>query len=156
MSEPHYSKPPPVVHHLVAKDFVLGGDRQLEIERLRAELAAKRRKTTRQHRPRVAPPDGLRTMAEAAAKLGCSIKTLKGHVASGALKYVAVGHGTARQQRRFADTDLDAFIATKTRKDISCLSDATRAPRSGNTIFKSEVIAFSARPSARPGAKPKR
>jgi hypothetical protein len=157
MNESDHIKSPPIIHHLVAKSFVLGGDRQLEIERLRAELqAAKQRQTTRQHRPRVAPPNGLRTLAEAAAKLGCSIKTLKGHIASGALNYVALGHGTARQQRRFTDTDLDAFIEAQTRKDIACLSDATRARRTGSTIFKSEVIAFSARRNARPDAKPKR
>src|SRR4051794_10569450 len=45
------------------------------------------------HQRTLRPPGGLRTPAEAAAKLGCSIKTLNGHVAAGALKYVIIGHG---------------------------------------------------------------
>src|SRR5215510_4634421 len=53
----------------------------------------------RQHPPR--PPDGLRTSAEAAAKLGCSIKTLNGHIANGDLKYVIIGHGIKRPRRYF-------------------------------------------------------
>ena len=53
------------------------------------------------------PSDGLRTPAEAAARLGCSIKTLNGHVAAGALKYVIIGHGTKRPRKMFTDADLD-------------------------------------------------
>src|SRR5262245_4967843 len=60
-------------------------------------------------KPRLPPSDGLKSAAQAAAKLGCSIKTLNGHVASGALKYVALGHGRRRQRRMFADADLDEF-----------------------------------------------
>src|SRR5262245_38763671 len=61
--------------------------------------------------PLVAPlPDGLRTPAEAARKLRCSIKTLFAHVASGALRYVDIGRGTKRPHRMFTDADLDAFI----------------------------------------------
>ena len=102
------------------------------------------------------PPDGLRTPAEAARKLRCSIKTLNGHVASGALRYVIIGHGKKRPRIRFTDADLDQFIANQTRKDVPCPSTATRAPRSGNTTSSGEVIAFSAQPRPRPGAKPKR
>src|SRR5262249_7627149 len=47
---------------------------------------------SRQHKPRIRPSDGLRTKTEAAAKLGCSTKTLDGYVSTGALRYVAVGH----------------------------------------------------------------
>src|SRR5215471_13952830 len=60
-------------------------------------------------KPRQSPPDGLKTAAQAAAKLNCSIKTLNGHVASGALRYVDVGHGRKRRHIRFADADLDNF-----------------------------------------------
>ena len=105
---------------------------------------------------RQSPPDGLRTPAEAARKLRCSIKTLNGHVASGALRYVIIGHGIKRPRKMFADADLDAFIVNQTRKDVPCPSTATRAPRSGNTTSSGEVIAFSAQPRPRPGAKPKR
>jgi len=48
-------------------------------------------------KPRLSPPDGLKSAAQAAAKLGCSVKTLNGHVASGALKYIALGHGKKRR-----------------------------------------------------------
>src|SRR5262249_23541428 len=72
--------------------------------------------------PVAAPPDGLRPPAEAARKLHCSIKTLNGHVASGALKYIAIGHGKRRTRRMFTDTDLDQFIANQTRKDVPCPS----------------------------------
>src|SRR5262245_37535736 len=48
-------------------------------------------------KPPVAPPsDGLRTPVEAARQLRCSVKTLNGYVKSGALKYVAIGHGKRR------------------------------------------------------------
>jgi Helix-turn-helix domain len=108
-------------------------------------------------KPRVAPPDGLRTEREAAAKLGCSVKTLKGHVASGALAYVSIGRGSKRQRRMFTDADLDAFIANQTHKDVpACPSTGTRARRTGNSISGGEVIAFSAAPRPGPGAKPRR
>jgi hypothetical protein len=93
---------------------------------------------------RVRPPDGLRTKAEAASKLGCSIKTLDGHVASGALRYVALGHGKTRPRRMFTDADLDAFITAQTRKDVPCPPTASGARRSGTSISGSEVIGFTA------------
>jgi hypothetical protein len=101
------------------------------------------RQSRASRKPRVRPPDGLRTKAAAAAKLGCSIKTLNGHVDAGELRYVVIGHGKKRVRRMFADVDLDEFIANQTRKDSPCPSDATHARRSGNTTFKSEIIAFS-------------
>jgi hypothetical protein len=107
--------------------------------------ASERRRT---RKPRIAPPDGLRTMAEAAARLGCSIKTLNGHVAAGAIGYVIIGHGLKRPRRMFASADIDDFIANQTRKDTPCPSDAIRARRSGNTISRSTVVAFSARQNA--------
>src|SRR5262245_10076002 len=80
-----------------------------------------------QRKPRHLPPDGLKTAAQAAAKLGCSVKTLGGHIASGALKYVAIGHGTKRPRKMFADPDLNEFIANQTRKDsLACPSTRTR------------------------------
>jgi hypothetical protein len=112
------------------------------------------RKCRRVPTPR--PPDGLWTEAEAAAKLRCSIKTLKSHVAAGRLKYVSVGHGTKRQRRMFNDADLNEFISNQTRKDVPCPSTRTHARRTGNTISAGEVIAFTAQPRPRPGVKPKR
>ena len=74
-----------------------------------AKRAARRERALR-------PLDGLRTPAEAAAKLRCSIKTLNGHVAAGVLKYVSIGHGTKRPRKMFTDADLDTFIAAQTRE----------------------------------------
>jgi hypothetical protein len=120
---------------------------------LRPTAPAKR---SRQRKPRVAPPDGLRTEREGAARLGCSIKTFKGHVKSGALKYVTIGHGTKRQRRMFTDVDLDEFIANQTRKDVpACPSTESPARRTGTTTSGAEVIGFSARRSARLTAKRK-
>jgi hypothetical protein len=111
----------------------------------------------RRHRQRTPrPPDGLLTAAQAAAKLGCSIKTLKGHVAAGAVKYVIIGHGAKRPRRMFTDVDLDEFIANQTRKDVSCPSTRTRARHTGNSTFSGEVIAFTALPRPAPGVKPKK
>jgi hypothetical protein len=107
----------------------------------------------RQRKARSAPPDGLRTSAEAAARLGCSIKTLNGHIASGTLRYVITGHGNKRPRRMFTDGDLNTFIANQTRKDSPCPSTASRARHSGTSTSTGEVIAFTARPKQRPGAK---
>jgi hypothetical protein len=108
------------------------------------------------HTPRQSSPDGLKTAAQAAAKLNCSIKTLNGHVASGALRYVIIGHGTKRPRRMFTDADLDAFIASQTRKDAPCRSTASRARHTGTSIFSGAVIAFTAQPKPRTSVKPKK
>jgi hypothetical protein len=112
----------------------------------------------RQHKPRPDVPPGweLRTPAEAAAKLRCSLKTLKGHVAAGTLKYVAIGHGSKRPRKMFTDADLDAFIAAQTRKDVPCPSTRTRARHSSSSTSGSTVIAFTAQQRPGTDAKPKR
>src|SRR5262249_17562006 len=106
--------------------------------------------------PRQPSPDGLKTAAQAAAKLNCSIKTLFGHVAVGALRYVAIGHGTKRPRKMFTDADIDAFIAAQTRKDVPCPSTASRARRIGTSISGGEVIALTTLRKRRRDAKPKR
>jgi hypothetical protein len=107
-------------------------------------------------KPHQRTPDGLKTLAEGAAKLGCSLKTLKGHIASGALRYVALGHGSKRQRKMLTDADLDAFVANQTRKDApTCPSIKTRARRIGNSTSGAGVIAFTAAPKPRSGVKPK-
>jgi len=108
-------------------------------------------------KPRQSPPDGLKTAAQAAAKFGCSIKTLNGHVAAGDLRYVIIGKGTKRPHKMFTDADLNDFIANQTRTGSpACRSIASRVRRSGTSNFESEVIAFTGQPRPRPGAKPKR
>ena len=106
--------------------------------------------------PVAPPPDGLRTPREAARKLHCSVKTLNGHVASGALRYVIIGHGMKRPRRMFADADINDFIAAQTRKVTPCPSTRTRARRTGNLTSSGEVIAFTAQPRPRPGGKRRR
>jgi hypothetical protein len=102
-------------------------------------------------------PHRLRSRREAAAKLGCSLRTLRGHVASGALRYVIIGHGTKRPRKMFADSDLDEFIANQTRKDSpACPSSKTKVHPSGDSTSRSEVIAFSVRRKAGASAKRKR
>jgi hypothetical protein len=122
-------------------------------QRLLAQFQPKRR---RQRKPRQPSPDGLKTAAQATAKLGCSAKTLNGHVASGALRYVIIGHGTKRPRKMFTDSDLEAFIQAQTRKDPPCRSIATRARHTGNLISAGEVIDFTAPRKPRPAAKPKK
>jgi hypothetical protein len=132
------------VDHLTALDLVVGG-------------AASPRSGKRIRRHRVEQPDGLRTAAEAAARLGCSIKTLMGHVRSGALRYVVIGHGRKRPRKMFADDDLADFTGLQTRKDSPvCPSSRTDARHSGATISRSEVVAFSARRNARTSVKLKK
>jgi hypothetical protein len=122
----------------------------------RAVEPASHQQRRRHRKPRVAPPDGLRTAEEAAAKLACSIKTLNGYVEAGTLRYVAIGHGSKRQRKMFTDADLNALIEAQTRKDAPCPSTATHARHSGNSISSGEVIAFTARPKKPTNAKPKR
>jgi hypothetical protein len=111
----------------------------------------------RRHRPRISVPDGLLSMSEAAAKLNCSVKTLNGHIESGALHYVNIGHGAKRVRKVFTDADVNEFITNQTRKDVpACPSSPTSARRTINTTSSSEVIAFTALPRPAPGAKPKR
>jgi len=81
---------------------------------------------------RARPPDGLHTKAEAAAKLGCSIKTLDGYVKAGALPYLPLGHGKKRPRKRFTDAALNDLITTQTRKDVPCPSTPPRARHSSS------------------------
>jgi hypothetical protein len=121
--------------------------------RRRAERRANGQRT---RRPRIRPPDGLRTPAEAAAKLGCSTKTLDGYVSTGALHYVALGHGKKRQRKMFSDPDLDAFITAQTRKDSPCPSTAGRARPTGTSTFTGEVIDFTGPRKPPRDAKPRK
>jgi hypothetical protein len=118
--------------------------------------SASQPKSPRQRRVRNAPPNGLRTTVEAAARLGCSIKTLKGHVDAGAVRYVIIGHGSKRPRRMFTDSDLDQFIAAQTRKDSPCPSTAPAKRLTGISISSGEVIDFTVPRRSRPGVKPKK
>jgi hypothetical protein len=110
----------------------------------------------RQHKPRAQIPGGLFTLAQAADKLGCSIKTINGHIASGALGYVRIGHGSKRPRRMFTDADLTAFIEAQTRKDSPPCSTVSPARPTGILTSSGAVIAFTDLQKQRPGAKPKK
>jgi hypothetical protein len=110
----------------------------------------------RRRKPRPATPGGLLTAAQAAAKLGCSIKTLNGHVVAGAVGYVVIGHGRKRPRKMFTDSDLDAFIAAQTRKDSPCPSTASRARYTSTSTSSGTVIDFTAPRKPPTGDKRKR
>ncbi len=61
--------------------------------------------------------DVLRTKNEVAKRLRCSVKTVDGHVRSGALRYVIIGGGERRHHRRFTDADIDDLIEHQTRRN---------------------------------------
>lgn len=122
------------------------------------DLPPQENRVRRPRKLRVRPSDGLRTAAEAAAKLGCSVKTLFAHADAGELRYVVIGHGTKRPRRMFTDPDLDELIANQTRKDTPCPSIRTRtvARHTSTSTSKCEVIGFTARRNARRAVKPKK
>ena len=103
------------------------------------------------------PTDGLKTPAQAARRLVVSIRTLRGLVSSGELRYVNVGRGKQREKMMFTDTDLDDFIASRTRqKAQQCPSTSPKARRSTTSTSSGEVVAFTARRNGQTGGKRKR
>jgi hypothetical protein len=100
----------------------------------------------------------LRTPKQAAERLQTSVEQLIGFVHDGELRYVNLGRGKKRPRRMFTDDDLDEFIERRKRGEAIglCLYTNQQNRRTGNLTSSSEVIAFTARPSARPAAKPKR
>jgi hypothetical protein len=104
-----------------------------------------------------APADGLKTPVQAARRLGISIRTLRGLVNAGDLRYVNVGRGKQREKIMFTDSDLDDLIASRTRqKAQSCPSISLKARRSTSTTSSGEVLVFTARRSGQAGGKRKR
>jgi Helix-turn-helix domain len=101
--------------------------------------------------------DGLKTPAKAAQRLGVSIRTLRGLVSAGDLRYVNVGRGKQREKMMFTDSDLDDLIASRTRMKAqeSCLSTSRRVRPSTNTISDTKVLDFTARRNGQIGAKRK-
>jgi hypothetical protein len=133
-----------------AETYVLRG--------LEAMLGVRKLRQVAPRTPRQSSPDGLKTAAQAAAKLNCSIKTLNAHVAVGDLRYVIIGKGMKRPRRMFTDADINEFVSNQTRKDVPCpsISTETAAHRISTSIPKCKVIGFTARRNARRAAKPKR
>ena len=99
----------------------------------------------------------LKTPKQAAERLQISVEQLIGFVRDGELRYVNLGRGKKRPRRMFTDDDLEELIERRKRKEATgCLSTDQPSRRTGNSTSKSEVIAFTARPSARSAEKPKR
>lgn len=107
--------------------------------------------------PAPAPTDGLKTQAQAARRLGISIRTLRGLVSAGDLRYVNVGHGKQREKIMFTDSDLDDLIASRTRQKAqqSCQSISPKARRSTTSTSSGAVLAFTARRNGQTGGKRK-
>jgi excisionase family DNA binding protein len=128
---------------------------------MRARLDQERVKPAPAPLPQAATPpfptDGLKTPAQAARRLGVSNRTLRGLVTSGEVRYVNVGRGKQRERVMFTDSDLDDFIANRTRQKAqqSCPSTSQRVRRFTTTISSGEVLAFTARRSERTDAKRK-
>ena len=93
------------------------------------------------------------TEAQAAARLGCSVKTLRSHIEAGELHYVQVGRGRERICRKFTVADIDAFVASQTRTEVpqTCPSAKTRVRRIGGSTSNIVAIGFSAQPKPPPG-----
>jgi excisionase family DNA binding protein len=104
------------------------------------------------------PTDALKTQAQAARRLGVSIRTLRGLIDSGEVRYVNLGRGKQRQKIMFTDSDLDDLIASRTRQKApqSCPSISPKARRSTTTTSGGEILAFTARQNGQISGKRKR
>ena len=54
---------------------------------------------------------------EVAQRLGCTVKTLLGHVQDGSLRYVNVGRGEIQPRYMFAESDLAEFEEARRRRN---------------------------------------
>jgi excisionase family DNA binding protein len=82
---------------------------------------------------------------EVAERLGCTVKTLFGHVHDGSLRYVNVGRGEIRPRYMFAESDLAEFEEVRRRRNagaVVCRSTTQKVRRSTISISDGEVIAF--------------
>jgi excisionase family DNA binding protein len=107
--------------------------------------------------PEPAPADSLKTPAQAARRLNISIRTLRGLISSGELRYVNVGHGKQREKIMLTDNDINDLIASRTRQKApqSCPSTSPKARRSTTSTSSGEVVAFTALRSERIAGKRK-
>ncbi|MFG1376105.1 helix-turn-helix domain-containing protein [Xanthobacter autotrophicus] len=85
----------------------------------------------------------LLTMEEAAAELGISAKTLRGHVKDGQITYIAIGRGVKKPRRMFDVCDIEAFKERRRRTD-PCPSTNQRARRSTTSTSSGQVVGFMA------------
>jgi excisionase family DNA binding protein len=100
----------------------------------------------------------LLTVQEAADRLGISVKTLRGHIRAGRLRYLSVGLGERRQAYRIEEGDLEAFKEAIRRRNAEagqCRSTRQRTPRITNMTSNYGAIGFTALRNARANAKPR-
>jgi hypothetical protein len=95
----------------------------------------------------------LFSLRQAARKLGMSTKTLKGHADDGEIRYINTARGKKHRRMMFTEADIEEFIERRARREVPCLSIATRKAHSTTSISKSKVIAFTALQDARASAK---
>ena len=101
------------------------------------------------------PDEPLMKPAEAADRLGISIKTLMAHVAAGRLRFINVGT-EKRKVHRFTTYNLQTFIENqKVREVPKCPSIKTPALHSTSTISKPGAVAFTALQKPGTGKTPK-
>jgi excisionase family DNA binding protein len=100
----------------------------------------------------------LLTVKEAADRLGISVKTLRGHVRNGRLRYINVGLGERRHSYRIDEIAIDEFKQANGHRNgqASCRFIGRKSRGSINTISNCEVIAFSEVQRQQAGAKPRR
>jgi excisionase family DNA binding protein len=89
------------------------------------------------------PPDPERlllTLAEAARRLGMSVKTLRAHAHDGDIRYVNVGRGKERESMRFPPRDLEDFIAARSQTKAPQWSTGSKTARITTTTSGTKVI----------------
>ena len=103
-----------------------------------------------------ADPDAPFTFQQAAEHLGMSLRTLRGHVKDGSIRYLDVGRkASTRPCYRFTHADLDDFKTKHSKQETAPCPSSAKARRSITTTSKSGVLDFAALRAARASAKRK-
>jgi hypothetical protein len=102
------------------------------------KVEAAEREKSKQHvakteaaRTSLRPGGGMTTRLlrphEVAERLGCTVKTLFGHIRDGSLRYVNVGRGDIRPRYMFAESDLAEFEEVRRRRNAGAMASSSRA-----------------------------
>jgi len=86
----------------------------------------------------------LLSPAETAARLGVSVRTLKGLADDGEIRYVETGRGTKNKRRRYTEEFIAEYYERRTRRDAPCPSTSTKTARSTTLISNGKAIGFTA------------
>lgn len=87
----------------------------------------------------------LLTPDEVVKILGIDKKTLARHIASGDIAYIAIGHGTVRQRRRFTSEDVQAFIDNRRTINAPPQPGTRRVSRGSGSVLDLEDYSFTER-----------